>query len=174
MHPHVSGLFSATSREIAFDVLVWCAARMWDVLRVEKTSNITPNRLHLLGLQDPQEEVAQQAIEFWSTVCDEEINLRWEMLDADEQGRAPTQSAKWYAKGALKFLVPILTKLLCQQEETDDEDAWNVATAAGVCISLLANVCGNDIVPVVSPFIYQNMQACVAGRLQNVKWPEVK
>lgn len=128
---------------------------------------------HFFVLQDTHEEVAQQAIEFWSTVCDEEINLRWEMLDAEEQGRAPTQSAKWYAKGALKFLVPILTKLLCQQEETDDEDAWNVATAAGVCISLLANVCGNDIVPVVSPFIYQNMQACVRRSSicrSNVAW----
>lgn len=44
------------------------------------------------------------------------------------------------------------------QEEYDDEDDWNPCKAAGVCLSLMASCCENDIVPRVLPFVDQHLQ----------------
>ena len=44
------------------------------------------------------------------------------------------------------------------QEEYDDEDDWNPCKAAGVCLSLMASCCENDIVPQVLPFVNQHLQ----------------
>lgn len=63
------------------------------------------------------DEIALQGIEFWSTVCDEEINLAIASTEAEEAGQ-PTQSTAYsrqYAKGALQYLVPILMQKLTQQ-----------------------------------------------------------
>lgn len=91
------------------------------------------------------DEVALQGIEFWSNVCDEEMDLAIEasevsvtlpltnrklfftsclftvrsfclvQLQASEQGRPPEHTSKFYAKGALQYLVPILTQTLTKQ-----------------------------------------------------------
>lgn len=36
-------------------------------------------------------------------------------LQAQEQGRPPERSSRFYAKGALQYLVPILTQTLTKQ-----------------------------------------------------------
>lgn len=91
------------------------------------------------------DEVALQGIEFWSNVCDEEMDLAIEASEvsvtlpltnrklfftsclftvcsfclvqsqASEQGRPPEHTSKFYAKGALQYLVPILTQTLTKQ-----------------------------------------------------------
>ncbi|KAL2765163.1 importin subunit beta-1 isoform 1 [Daubentonia madagascariensis] len=68
------------------------------------------------------DEVALQGIEFWSNVCDEEMDLAIEASEAAEQGRPPEHTSKFYAKGALQYLVPILTQTLTKQDENDDDD----------------------------------------------------
>src|SRR6185503_12478387 len=60
-------------------------------------------------------------------------------------------------KGALQYLVPILTETLCKQDENDDEDDWNPCKAAGVCLMLMANCCEDDIIPFVAPFVQSNI-----------------
>lgn len=69
------------------------------------------------AMKSDVDEIALQGIEFWSTVCDEEINLAIASSEAEEAGQ-PTQStafSRHYAKGALQFLVPILMQKLTQQ-----------------------------------------------------------
>ncbi|KAF2976115.1 hypothetical protein EK904_014138 [Melospiza melodia maxima] len=66
-------------------------------------------------------------------------------LQAAEQGRPPEHTSKFYAKGALQYLVPILTQTLTKQ-------------AAGVCLMLLATCCEDDIVPHVLPFIKEHIK----------------
>ncbi|NWW93005.1 IMB1 protein, partial [Rhynochetos jubatus] len=104
------------------------------------------------------DEVALQGIEFWSNVCDEEMDLAIEASEAAEQGRPPEHTSKFYAKGALQYLVPILTQTLTKQDENDDDDDWNPCKAAGVCLMLLATCCEDDIVPHVLPFIKQHIK----------------
>ncbi|XP_069768405.1 importin subunit beta-1-like isoform X2 [Narcine bancroftii] len=104
------------------------------------------------------DEVALQGIEFWSNVCDEEMDLAIEASEAAEHRRPPEHTSKFYAKGALQYLVPILTQTLTKQDENDDDDDWNPCKAAGVCLMLLATCCEDDIVPHILPFIKEHIK----------------
>ena len=112
----------------------------------------------LEAMKSEEDEVALQGIEFWSTVCDEEVDLQLEAAEAAEYGRPPESVSRFYAKGALQFIVPILMQTLTKQEEFDDEDDWNPCKAAGVCLMLLATCCEDDIVAHVLPFVKDNIK----------------
>ena len=112
----------------------------------------------LEAMKSEIDEVALQGIEFWSNVCDEELDLQIEASDAAEVGRPPEHVSRFYAKGALQFIVPILMQTLTKQEEFDDDDDWNPCKAAGVCLMLLATCCEDDIVQHVLPFVKDNIQ----------------
>lgn len=67
-------------------------------------------------MKSQDEQVAMQGIEFWSNVCDEEIQLADELEQAEIDGaRTPLRYSRHYAKGALQYLVPILTEKMTQQ-----------------------------------------------------------
>lgn len=109
------------------------------------------------AMKDERDEIALQGIEFWSNVCDEEVDLSIEALEAQEQGIPPARTSRFYAKGALQYLVPILMQTLTKQEEHDDEDDWNPCKAAGVCLMLMANCCEDAIVNEVLPFVTKHI-----------------
>lgn len=113
--------------------------------------------LTVLGMRDSEQRVALQAVEFWSTVCEEEIALAEEAAEAAEYGDEPYRTCYNFAKIALAEICPVLMDLLKVQDENDDEDDWNVAKAAGMCVGLLANCVQDDIVPIAIPFIEQNI-----------------
>ncbi|KAH6939073.1 hypothetical protein HPB50_015715 [Hyalomma asiaticum] len=104
------------------------------------------------------DEVALQGIEFWSNVCEEEVDLSIEASEASEQGRPPARTSRFYAKGALQYLVPILVQTLTKQEEHDDEDDWNPCKAAGVCLMLMASCCEDDMISHSLPFVRENIK----------------
>ncbi|XP_077997215.1 importin subunit beta-1-like [Glandiceps talaboti] len=112
----------------------------------------------LEAMKSEEDEVALQGIEFWSTVCDEEMDLAIEQSEASEQGRPPEHTSRFYGKGALQYLVPLLTQTLTKQEEGDDDDEWNPCKAAGVCLMLLATCCEDDVVPHILPFVKINIK----------------
>ncbi|VDL92291.1 unnamed protein product [Schistocephalus solidus] len=103
-------------------------------------------------------EVSLQGIEFWSTVSDEELELAIEAAECFDKGQPPPVSSKFYAKGALQFIVPILMEILAKQDESSDDDEWNPSKAAGVCIMLLAQCCEDAIVELVIPFVRQHIE----------------
>lgn len=115
--------------------------------------------LTVLGMQNPEEKVALQAVEFWSTVCDEEAELAIEAAEAAEWNEAPIGESKHFARTALPEILPVMLTLLQRQDEDAEEDEWNVSMAAGTCVGLLANVVGDSIVPLVIPFIESNIQS---------------
>ncbi|XP_040568978.1 importin subunit beta-1 isoform X2 [Lepeophtheirus salmonis] len=112
----------------------------------------------LEAMKSDCDEVALQGIEFWSNVCDEEVDLQIEAADAQEIGRPPEHVSRYYAKGALQFIVPILMETLVKQEDYDDEDDWKPCKAAGVCLMLLASCCEDDIVIHVLSFVKDNIK----------------
>nr|GEX42430.1 importin subunit beta-1 [Tanacetum cinerariifolium] len=65
----------------------------------------------------------------------------------------------YFIKQALPALVPMLLETLLKQEEDQDQDegAWNLAMAGGTCLGLVARTVGDDIVPLVMPFIEENI-----------------
>ncbi|XP_063242784.1 importin subunit beta-1 isoform X2 [Bacillus rossius redtenbacheri] len=113
----------------------------------------------LEAMKSDIDEVALQGIEFWSNVSDEEVDLAIEDTEAAEAGQPPARTSRFYAKGALQYLVPVLVQKLTRQEEYDDEDDWNPSKAAGVCLMLLATCCEDDIVPYVLPFVKDNIKS---------------
>lgn len=113
----------------------------------------------LEAMKSEHDQIALQGIEFWSNVGDEEIDLSIENQEAQENGRPPTRVSKFYARGALQYLVPVLMEKLTKQEEYDDEDDWNPSKAASVCLMILSSCCEEEIVPFVLPFVKENIKS---------------
>lgn len=117
----------------------------------------------LEAMKSENDQISLQGIEFWSNVSEEEIDLAieaQEIREAGEAGRAaPARVSKFYARGALQYLVPVLMEKLTKQEEYDDEDDWNPSKAASVCLMLLATCCEEDIVPHVLPFVKEHIKS---------------
>lgn len=82
--------------------------------------------------------------------------MAYEAEDAAAEGRPPSQVSRFYAKGALNFLIPLLTEILCRQNEDPEEDDWIPAKSAGVCIMLLAQCCQDEVIAPTLPFISAN------------------
>ena len=110
-------------------------------------------------IQNDEEEVALQAIEFWSTLCEEEIDLNLEAEDLAMVGKMPERPCVNYIKSCLKDLCNLLLNYTLQkQEEDQDEDSWNIAMSGGTCLGLVAQCVGNDLMPHVMPYVQENIQ----------------
>lgn len=119
--------------------------------------------LTIAGMKHENEKVALQAVEFWSTVCDEEIALSVEIEEA-QITNSEIPICHNFAKKAVKELelVPTLLWLLTKKGMDDEDDEWNVSMAAATCLSLLATCVEDDIVAPVLPF--------VEGNINNPDW----
>ncbi|EPQ55831.1 ARM repeat-containing protein [Gloeophyllum trabeum ATCC 11539] len=115
--------------------------------------------LTVLGMKNPDEAVAMQAIEFWSTVCEEEYELQCEAAEAAEYGEFAETESQNFSKIALPEIVPVLLTLLTRQEEDADEDEWTISMAAATCLALLAKAVQDTIVSAVIPFIEAHIKA---------------
>ena len=109
-------------------------------------------------MKSPNDDVALQGIEFWSSVCEEESELQIELNEAMEEGRSPTSTSRYYARGALQYLVPILLQRLCEQKDSEDDDEWNPCKAAGVCLMLLSSCVEDEILSHAMPFINEHIK----------------
>jgi importin subunit beta-1 len=144
-------------RVAAFECLVKIAALYYDKIGnwMQNIFNIT-----LEAMKKDEELVAQQAVEFWSTVCDVEVDILLEMDEYVSMKEKPPRTCLNYIKGAMKFLIPVLMECLTKQEgEDQDEDAWNVSTAAGTCLALIATTVLDEVVPHVMPFVRDNISS---------------
>jgi len=149
-----SAVFQDTKVRIAsMESLVKIAQLYYDKLApyMQRIFNIT-----LEAIKKDDEQVAQQAVEFWSTICDEEIFLQEEAEEEDYKPQGHRQSQN-FIRGALKYLIPLITDCLTKQEDEPDEDTWNVAMASGTCLSLIAATVGDEVVAHVMPFVTQNI-----------------
>jgi importin subunit beta-1 len=115
-------------------------------------------QLTVLGMKHADENVALQAVEFWSTVCDEEIELALEAEEAAEYSEAPERESSHFARVALPEILPVLLLLLTKQDEDATDDEWNVSMAAGTCLALLAQCVGDGIVGPIIPFVESNIK----------------
>jgi len=111
------------------------------------------------AIRSTNDEVCLQGIEFWSNICEEEMDLSIEFTEAEEVGKPPDSTSRFYAKGALRYLIPELMLILARQEEMDDEDDWNPSKAAGVCLMLLSSLCEDDVLEFVVPFVTNNIRS---------------
>ncbi|KAI3517738.1 hypothetical protein L1887_16957 [Cichorium endivia] len=141
-------------RQAAYECLVSISSSYYEKLApyIQDIFNITAK-----AVKEDEEAVALQAIEFWSSICDEEIDIL-EDYGGDFTGDSDIPCF-YFIKQALPVLVPMLLETLLKQEEDQDQDegAWNLAMAGGTCLGLVARTVGDDIVPLVMPFVEENI-----------------
>lgn len=115
--------------------------------------------LTVLGMKHHDEKVALQAVEFWSTVCEEEIDVNLEIQEALENGVSSERENFQFAKIALPEVLPVLLQLMCKQDEDVDEDEWNISMAAGTCVQLFSQCVEGIIVGPVLTFVEANIRS---------------
>ncbi|CAN0300534.1 unnamed protein product [Phaeothamnion confervicola] len=112
--------------------------------------------------QKDKEEVALQAVEFWSTLCDEEAAIGVSATfgeETEEYGMENVdRTSRNYVAMAVPHLVPLLLETLTKQQEDHDDDEWGIATAGATCLGLVAQLVEDPVVDVVVPYVTANIQ----------------
>jgi len=135
----------------AFECLVQIATEYYEFL-LPYMNTIGP--LTWETIKSSNEKVAIPAMEFWSTVCDEELYL----ADLMGSGQAGDKRTLNVIAQALPLLVPLLTETLTRHQSEEDDDTWNLAMAAGTCLGLVAQVVGDACVDLVLGFVQSNFE----------------
>ncbi|KAA8912681.1 hypothetical protein TRICI_003399 [Trichomonascus ciferrii] len=114
--------------------------------------------LTVSGMQSSDDTVACMAVEFWSTVCEEEIEISLQMSEYYESGEMGQGKQSFnFAQHAMDKVLPTLLSLLTRQDEDSSDDDWSVAMAAGACLQLFAQNTGNSIVQATLNFVSNNL-----------------
>ena len=114
--------------------------------------------LTIMGMRSDEEDVAKLAIEFWCTVCEEEISIEDDNAQAQQEGSTELRQFFQFAKIAGREVLPVLLQLLTKVDENDAEDDYNTAKAAYQCLQLYAQCVGGDVVTPVLQFVEANLR----------------
>ncbi|XP_023245467.1 importin subunit beta-1-like isoform X2 [Copidosoma floridanum] len=98
------------------------------------------------------DEVALHGIVFWNSVAEEELSLSKEGSEIFEDDLSLSSISRHYAKGALQYLVPVLTQKIVDQVDLDHKNN-SISKAVCDCLKSLASCCGNVIFPCIFPFV---------------------
>eukprot|EP01147_Barroeca_monosierra_P010695 gene10695-2794_t len=109
------------------------------------------------AMQSETTEIALQGVEFWTTVAEHELEIEEEVEKKLSSGFVPSDQVLNYCLAALEKLLPVLFRLLAQQEEEEDEDEWTVSKAAAVCYGLLSEVTKDNIVDPTCELVRENL-----------------
>ncbi|KAF5017430.1 hypothetical protein F66182_10643, partial [Fusarium sp. NRRL 66182] len=112
--------------------------------------------LTILGMKSDDEDVAKLAVEFWSSVCEEEISIE----DDNAQVESSDQMRPFYnfARVAANEVVPVLLLLLTKQDEDATDDEYNLSRASYQCLQLYAQAVGATIISPVLQFVEANLR----------------
>lgn len=141
-------------RERAYECLAAIAELYYDKLPayVEKLFEMSINTIRT---DDPV--VGMQAIEFWNTICDQEINIIEDLEDGED-----VQLLN-FTKQASATLVPlVLENMTKQQDDDDDGDNWDISMASAALLEGIARTIRDEILDKVLPF--------VTGNIENQSW----
>eukprot|EP01027_Heterolobosea_sp_BB2_P019323 GEZU01027132.1.p1 GENE.GEZU01027132.1~~GEZU01027132.1.p1 ORF type:complete len:640 (+),score=119.03 GEZU01027132.1:713-2632(+) len=104
------------------------------------------------------DELSAQVIEFWSTLCTKELEIKEKEEEEGMDEGNPTSESQQY----IKLVLPALFSMICegmvhQKEEDQYDEAWNLSTAAGTLLGLVSQVVGDDVLSYAVPFITKNI-----------------
>lgn len=146
-------------RVVAFESLARVASLYYERLPQYIEALFT---LTLVAIQqDKEEQVSMMAVEFWSTLCEEEMEI---IEEGTQEGQlqepqvTPQRECARYVQAAATHIVPVLLQsTLVKQDEDADEDAWNISAAGAICLGLVAQTVGDIIVADVLAFVEANI-----------------
>ncbi|POR34211.1 Importin subunit beta-1 [Tolypocladium paradoxum] len=113
--------------------------------------------LTILGMKSDDEDVAKLAVEFWSSVCEEELSIE----DDNAQVESADQMRPFYnfARVAANEVVPVLLNLLTKQDEDAADDEYNLSRAAYQSLQLYSQAVGASIIAPVLQFVEANLRS---------------
>ncbi|KAI3783215.1 hypothetical protein L2E82_13280 [Cichorium intybus] len=129
----------AEIRKAAFECLVSVASTYYDYMEPHMS---TLFELTEKAFKD-EENIALQAVGFWSCICDEEIRLTG---DSYPHFR--------FIETSKCRLVPMLLETLSKK---DGNDIWDLLMAVGTCLGLIARIIGDSIVQLVIFFVDEKL-----------------
>lgn len=100
-----------------------------------------------------QPEIATAAMEFWTTIAEEEIGLQ----SAIEDGAEDASALLNITTQAAPFFVPVLLECLTMKDGDEDDDTWTISKAAAVCLTMFSQSSKDDVVQHVMPFVNTNV-----------------
>ncbi|EFY89121.1 karyopherin Kap95 [Metarhizium acridum] len=113
--------------------------------------------LTILGMKSDDEDVAKLAVEFWSTVCEEEINIEYDNAQVERSDQM--RNFYNFARVAANEVVPVLLSLLTKQDEDATDDEYNISRAAYQCLQLYSQAVGASIITPVLQFVEANLRS---------------
>lgn len=137
----------------AFECLVSVVMLYYDYMMPYMNQGLF--QMTISSMRNTNESIALQAIEFWSSVCDEEIDRQI----LQEESSDPI-TIFHFARAALPHVLPTLLSLLSLNRSQDaDEDEWTVSKSAATCLSLFSNCVQDDILndKTLFSFLEQNL-----------------
>jgi importin subunit beta-1 len=131
---------STEVRKVAFECLVKIASLYYKYLAkyMQVIFDIT-----VAAAKCSEEQVALQAVEFWSTIAEVESDILEEK----------SNQCQFFIQSAIKPLCALLLELLTRQDEYAEEGELNISNAAGTCLALVSRVAGDAVVTEVMPFV---------------------
>lgn len=106
------------------------------------------------AVREDTEAVGMQALEFWTSLAEEELFL---MEEAFENPSTPSQSNNYIQKVGQNLCDLLMNHCLIKQEEDQEEEARNLATAGALCLGYLSQCLKNSILPMILPFVEKNI-----------------
>ncbi|KAM0683555.1 karyopherin Kap95 [Mitosporidium daphniae] len=109
--------------------------------------------------------IALQAIEFWSTVCESEIDR---LIERDSD---PSTPVFYFAKAAAPLVLPTLLELLVKSKEEQDADEggegdngedWTVSKAAATSLSLFAGCVQDELLSIGNGAVFSFIERNIA------------
>ena len=115
--------------------------------------------LTVQGMRSDEEDVAKLAVEFWCTVCEEEISIEDDNTQAAAEGSTELREYHNFARIATTEVVPVLLELLAKQDEDATDDEYNISRAAYQCLQLWAQTVAGIVVGPVLQFVEKNLRS---------------
>jgi importin subunit beta-1 len=112
--------------------------------------------LTIMGMKSEEEDVAKLAVEFWSTVCEEEIAIEDDNAQVEDQSQL--RDLFHFCAVATNEVVPVLLTLLTKQDEDAGDDEYNISRAAYQCLQLYAQAVGGGVIQPVLAFVEANLR----------------
>eukprot|EP00013_Stygamoeba_regulata_P022990 CAMPEP_0177646088 /NCGR_PEP_ID=MMETSP0447-20121125/9588_1 /TAXON_ID=0 /ORGANISM="Stygamoeba regulata, Strain BSH-02190019" /LENGTH=868 /DNA_ID=CAMNT_0019148599 /DNA_START=53 /DNA_END=2659 /DNA_ORIENTATION=- len=111
----------------------------------------------IAAIKHEEEEIAKQGVEFWCTLTDAELDIQWTIEEALSCGERPEVELHNYLKAVAGNLIPLLLETMTKQEEGDSIQQYSLPMAAATCLSLIAQLLSDLIVPLVMKFVSDNI-----------------
>ncbi|KAL4893761.1 armadillo-type protein [Aspergillus ambiguus] len=114
--------------------------------------------LSIMGMKSEEEDVSKLAIEFWCTVCEEEIAIEDDNAAAQVEGLEIQRQFFGFARVACREVVPVLLQSMSRQDEDATEDEYNVSRAAYQALQLYSQCVQGEVIAPVLAFVEENIR----------------